>query len=121
MSPNNWLTRWLRTITNRYIVQPIGIELLQLERRLMASIDEVIADFQHYQSDVAAALGALKSSVDDLTAKLAAGNAVESADLDKLKADIDAADAGLHSPAALEGSTDPVEPPPPGEVSGPPH
>jgi multidrug resistance efflux pump len=106
-APDNWFTQWLRTIANRYIVQPIGIDLVTLGRKvdnIMATLSDVEAALAHYQSDVTAALGALKSSVDDLTAKLAAGNAVEAADLDKLKADIDAADAGL-KPAPL--ATDP--------------
>lgn len=60
--------------------------------KIMASIQDVLDAFNKFKSDIAAEVDALK-------AKLDAGGAVESADLDKIKAAIDSADAEI-PPAA---------------------
>lgn len=60
--------------------------------KIMASIQDVLDSFNRFKADIAAEVDALK-------AKLDAGGAVESADLDKIKAAIDSADAEI-PPAA---------------------
>ena len=59
----------------------------------MATLQEVQDDFAHFVADV-------KAKVAELQAKIDAGGAVEAADLDTLKAAIDAADAELNPPPA---------------------
>ena len=58
----------------------------------MATLADVQADFAKFVADV-------KAKVDALQAKIDAGAAIESADLDTLKTAIDAADANLNPPA----------------------
>lgn len=55
----------------------------------MATLTEVTDDFAKFVADV-------KAKVDALQAKVDAGAALESADLDTLKAAVDAADAELN-------------------------
>lgn len=59
----------------------------------MATLQDVQDDFAKFVADV-------KAKVDALQAKIDAGAAVESADLDTLKTAIDAADASLNPPPA---------------------
>ena len=62
------------------------------ENTIMATVDEVKASFAKFVGDV-------KTKLDALQAKVDAGSAVESADLDGIKAAVDEADAALNPPA----------------------
>jgi hypothetical protein len=91
---------------------PIETRLARIERlvkregaEIMADIDTLTADFDTYKGDVTAALGGLKTTVQELRDELAAAGTVVppavQAKLDALDADIEAADAAL-SPAPTE-------------------
>lgn len=71
------------------VVIGFGVVSLRKGTKIMASIDEVKADFAKFVADV-------KAKIDGLQAKIDAGGAVESADLDQLKTTIDEADAALN-------------------------
>lgn len=80
------ITRWLRDFFNRYAVKPIGIELLQLERRLQTTMSDLstavaaIADDQkRIAADVKAVLDLLAQPNPDIAAAVAALKGVDEA------------------------------------------
>ena len=108
LSPSEqpFLFRLLWPVLNGVVVRPI-LEFLnerldRIERKLeniMATVAEVEASLEKYKADVSAKLQGLSAQIADLQAQLANGTAVEAADLDKLKGEVDAADAELNPPA----------------------
>ena len=82
------------------------------KEQIMATVEQLTADFQTYQGDVTAALGSLqtnvdqlKSTVQDLQNQIANGDLPASAQaaVDNLDAQVQAADATLKSAPAAPG------------------
>ena len=72
-----------------FMVREYGVASQRRDKNIMATLAETQASFAKFVADV-------KTKLDALQAKIEAGGAVESADLDQLKTAIDAADASLN-------------------------
>lgn len=82
----NWIQRRLRDFFNEYVVQPIGIDLVQLGRKVdkqMSELSDAVAavadDQKRIGADVKAVLGLLQQPNPDVAAAVTALKGIDGA------------------------------------------
>lgn len=107
ISRDNIFRRWLRDAFNEYVVKPIGIQLIEMERRLRntmsdlsTAVQAVADDQKRIAADVQAILALLQQPNPDVAAAVAGLQAVDAA--------LDASAEALE--AVVPPATPPVQP-----------
>lgn len=101
---DNILKRWLRDAFNEYAVKPIGIDLIQLERRLrniMASQEERLKAIEASLVTIAAGIQTLK----DQLATLKGDNPEIEDEITAIEQTVTGMGAALAPPASVEPPT----------------